>query len=276
MPGSEVKKMNVREVVEVILAVNGGRKLEKTCDQLIEGDWERQVTGVATTFMATVDVIRRTIATGCNLIITHEPTYFTGLDRTEWRKSDPVYQRKKALINDNNISIWRYHDHMHTGKTDLIYAGLLKKLGWENYLDTNFPLPHCYTIPSTSLAALVKFLKEALDMKVIRVVGGPEMKCSRVGILVGGGSLGLGEEEMPARLMNDQRLDVIVCGEITEWTLSAYVRDAAAIGLNKAMIIVGHERSEEPGMQDLADRLQPLLGDIPVHFSDAGEPFVYL
>jgi putative NIF3 family GTP cyclohydrolase 1 type 2 len=113
-------------------------------------------------------------------------------------------------------------------------------------------------------------------MKVIQVVGDPKMICSRVGILVGGGSLGLGYEEMPAKLMNDQQLDVMVCGEITEWTLSAYVRDAVASGFNKAMIVVGHERSEEPGMRELADRLQPLLKEIPVHFADAGEPFIYL
>ncbi len=68
----------------------------------------------------------------------------------------------------------------------------------------------------------------------------------------------------------------MVCGEITEWTLSAYVRDAAALGFNKAMIIVGHERSEGPGMKEMANWLQPLLGDIPVHFVEAGEPFTYL
>ncbi len=268
--------MNIREVVEVVLAVNGGRQLEKTCDQLIEGDWESQVTGVVTTFMATVDVIRRAIDMGCNLIITHEPTYFTGLDGRDWLEDDPVYQRKKALIDDNQISIWRYHDHMHIGNTDLIYTGLLKNLGWENYLDTSIPQPHCYTIPATTVTDMVGFLKKALGMEVIRVVGDPEMKCSRVGILVGGGSLGLGQEEMPARLMHEQKLDVMICGEITEWTLSAYVRDAAALGFNKAMIIVGHERSEEPGMKEMANWLQPLLGEIPVSFFDSEEPFIYL
>ena len=272
----EVTGMNVREVIDVILAMNGGKQFEKTCDQLIEGNWENQVTGVVTTFMATVEVIRRAVDTDCNLIITHEPTYFTGMDRTEWLKSDPVFQKKKALIDDNRISIWRYHDHMHRGETDLIYSGLLKDLGWEDYLEKNIPLPHCYTIPPTTVTALADLLKEKLGMDVVRVVGNQEMKCTRVGILVGGGSLGLGVEEMPAQLMNEEDLEVMICGEITEWTLSAYVRDAAALGLNKAMIIVGHERSEEPGMKDLADRLQPLLGEIPVRFSDSGEPFVYL
>jgi len=268
--------VKVREVVEIILALNGGRKFENTCDQLIEGNWDSQVTGVATTFMATIDVIRRAAATACNLVITHEPTYFTGSDFIEWVKADPVYQRKKALIDDNQMSIWRYHDHMHSGHVDLIYEGLLKELGWTHYRNSEFPLPHCYTIPPTTVAALVGFLKKALGMKVIQIVGNSDMKCSRIGILVGGGSLGLGHEEMPAKLMHEQQLDVMICGEITEWTLSAYVRDAAAMGFNKAMIVVGHERSEGPGMKDLADRLQPLLGEIPVYFSDAGEPFTYL
>jgi putative NIF3 family GTP cyclohydrolase 1 type 2 len=268
--------MNVREVVDIILKLNGGRRFEKTCDQLIEGNWEQQVTGVVTTFMATVDVIRWAIAMGCNLIITHEPTYFTGMGNIDWVKDDPVYQQKKALIDDNKISIWRYHDHMHSGNEDLIYAGLLEELGWKEYLNKNIPQPHCYTIPPTTVSALVGFLKKKIGMKVIQIVGNKNMKCSRVGILVGGGSLGLGHEEMPAQLMHDQQLDVMVCGEITEWTLSAYIRDASAMGFNKAMIVVGHERSEEPGMKELANRLKPLLKEVPVQFSDSEEPFVYL
>jgi putative NIF3 family GTP cyclohydrolase 1 type 2 len=268
--------VKVREVIEAVLNQNGGRKFNKTCDQLIEGNWDYQVTGVVTTFMATVDVIHRAIATGCNLIITHEPTYFTGLDRPDWLKNDDIYQRKKTLIDDNKISIWRYHDHMHSGNTDLIYSGLLETLGWTEYLEKNIPQPHCYVIPCTTVSELVGFLKKTLGMQVVQIVGDPNMTCSRVGILVGGGSLGLGDEKMPAKLMNDEKLDVIVCGEITEWTLTAYVRDAASLGFNKALIIVGHERSEEPGMKELPKLLQPLLKGIPVHFIDAGEPFKYL
>ena len=268
--------MNVREVVEVVLSVNGGKRFDKTCDQLIEGDWERKVNGVVTTFMATVEVIRETIRAGSNMIITHEPTYFTGSDSTGWVEGDQIYQKKKALIDDNRVSIWRYHDHMHMGHSDLIYAGLLKTMGWAEYLDGEMPQPHCYSIPSTTVADLVGFLKKALGLGVVRVIGDPGMKCSRVGILVGGGSLGLGHEEMPARLMHDRRLDVMLCGEITEWTLASYVRDAASLGFNKAMIVVGHERSEGPGMRALADLLKPLLPGIPVRFADAGEPFAYV
>lgn len=268
--------MKVREAIDITMGLNGGKTIEKTCDLLIEGHWEQEVTGVATTFMATIDVIRRAISLGCNLIITHEPTYFTGWDRLEWLKEDQVYHQKKTLIDYNKISIWRYHDHMHSGNEDLIYRGLIEKLGWKEYLDKEVPQPHCYTIPVMTVPELVRFFKKKLEMKNIRAIGNMKMKCTRVGILVGGGSLGLGQEEMPAKLMREQQLDVIVCGEITEWTVSAYVRDAAAMGFNKAMIIVGHERSEEPGMKWLAQYLQPLLKGTPVHFINAGEPFIYL
>lgn len=268
--------MNVREVTEIILAKNGNVKIENTCDQLIEGSWDNQVSGVATTFMATVEVIRRAIEKRCNLIITHEPTYFTGAGNLEWLKKDPVYKMKTALINDNGISIWRYHDHTHFIQPDLIYAGLLKDLGWQNYLETKLAFPYCYSIPPMSFADLVKLLKNTLGMKVIRVVGKTDMECQRVGILVGCCSLGLGDETMPDMLMRDQQLDVIIGGEITEWTLTAYVRDAAALELNKALIIVGHERSEGPGMKDIAKWLQPLLKGIPVYSLESGEPFIYV
>jgi putative NIF3 family GTP cyclohydrolase 1 type 2 len=266
--------MQVREVAERIIAACHIAPLEETCDQLITGDWESEVTGIVTTFMATVDVIRAAIAQGANLIITHEPTYFTHLDQTDWLQSDPVYQRKQALIAENQINIWRFHDHMHRTQPDLIYAGLNQALGWEPYWLSQEK--HCYQIPPTTVAALAAFLKEKLAIKAIQIIGSPETTVKRVGMLVGAGSLGLGSEPMPMALMQKEQLDVIVCGEILEWTLAAYVRDAAQLGLNKALIILGHNRSEEVGMQYLTAWLEPLLPGIPIRFAEAGEPFDYL
>ena len=72
-----------------------------------------EVKGVVSTFMATVDVIRQAIDLGANFIITHEPTWFSGADDTEWLSDDPVYLEKKKLIKEHQIAIWRFHDHMH-------------------------------------------------------------------------------------------------------------------------------------------------------------------
>jgi putative NIF3 family GTP cyclohydrolase 1 type 2 len=120
------------------------------------------------------------------------------------------------------------------------------------------------------------FLKQRLNVNAVQIVGERDAKVERLGILVGGGSLGFHSEQMPMEFMRDQNLDVVVCGEILEWTLCAYVRDAAQLGLNKALIIIGHNRSEEVGMKHLVEWLVPLLPGIPIQFSEAGEPFTYV
>ncbi|THF80311.1 Nif3-like dinuclear metal center hexameric protein [Cohnella fermenti] len=268
--------MKVQDIVERILERScGERRLEQTCDVLASGSYETEVTGIVTTFTATVDVIREAIALGANLIVTHEPTYFTGRDGVDWLTNDPVYAGKKKLLDEHGIVVWRFHDHMHMAKSDLIYDGLAKELGWgDKKLDS--ASPWAYGIEPTTVGELAAFFKSRLGMSNVRIVGKPESPCSRIGILVGGGSLGLGREEMPMELMRDKELDVMVCGDITEWTLCAYVNDASMLGMNKAMIVVGHERTEEWGMKHLAEWLLPIAGDVKVTFVDAKEPFVYL
>lgn len=266
--------MNVKEVVDRILKACNMPPLQVTCDQLMAGEWEAEVTGIVSTFMATVDVIREAVSKGANLIITHEPTYFTGLDQTEWLAGDEVYLLKQKLIHDNKINIWRFHDHMHMTRPDRIYVGLNKELGWDRH---SIPgKPHCYIIPATTVEKLSAFLKEKLDVKVAQIVGKKEARVERIGFLVGGGSLGLGSEQMPMELMRNENLDVMVCGEILEWTLCAYVRDASQLGLNKAMIVLGHNRTEEVGMKHLPQWLTALMPGMPVWFVEAGEPFSYL
>ncbi|MBC7251611.1 MAG: Nif3-like dinuclear metal center hexameric protein [Anaerolineae bacterium] len=265
--------MIVQDIVNTITRECKTPHFERTCDLLIAGDWQSEVTGIVTTFMATVDVIKEAISKGANLIITHEPTFFTGWDETDWLKDDPVYLQKLKLIQDNRINVWRFHDHMHMTDPDLIYAGLIKELGWEEYRD---PVEkHCFLIPKTTVGALAEFLKDKLQAQVSRIVGAVDGSVERVGVLVGGGSLGLGREEMPMELMREANLDTIVCGEILEWTLPAYVRDAYQLGMNKSLIILGHNCTEEVGMKYLPDWLRTLFPGMPIWFVEAGEPFFY-
>ncbi len=268
-------RMKVKNVVDAIIRHSVGDRELSVNDRLIAGSYDTEVTGIIVTFMATVDVIQKAIDLGANLIITHEPTFYTGQDVTDWLENDPVYLEKKKLIESHNIAIWRYHDYMHLAQPDGIYAGLWKEIGWEKNLVSK-DNPWIYVIEETTLADLARFFKEKLSVGVVRIIGNPEMKVSRVGILVGGGSLGLGVEEMPMQVMQERNLDVMVCGEIYEWTLPAYVNDATMLGLNKGIIILGHERTEEWGMKHMVDWLKPLVEDIPVTFVSAEEPFFYL
>src|SRR5215218_2044525 len=61
---------------------------EQTVDTIKAGDSGTPVTGIATTMMATFDVLRRAAASGKNLIITHEPTFYTHLDGTDQLRNE--------------------------------------------------------------------------------------------------------------------------------------------------------------------------------------------
>ena len=274
--------MTVKEFVNQVIEKTGVTPLEhnKTCDHLIIGNWDMEITGIVTTFMATVDVIKEAIEKGANLIVTHEPTWFNGNDRTQWVENDPVYLEKKKLLEENHIAVWRFHDHMHMEKEDGIYRGFEQETGWSKYrVSVEGELAWfgaIYKLPKTTLLELANFFKEAMNMDVVQLVGNPNMSVERVSVLVGGGSLGLGEETMPMKHMNDYNIDVAICGDITEWTLSAYVRDATQLGMNKGMLVLGHERSEECGMKHLPQWLESITNNIPIWFIDAKEPFIYV
>lgn len=76
-----------------------------------------------------------------------------------------------------------------------------------------------------------------------------------------------------ATVDNDGDVDVVVVGEINEWETSEYARDAVRQKKNKALIILGHANSEEPGMKYLAEWLRPMLPAIGITFVPAGDPF---
>ena len=286
--------MTVKEVIERMKRESGASVPDgQTCDILVAGDPDMEVTKIGSTFMATVDVIRGAAAQGINFIITHEPTWFNGIDRSEWVQNDPVYLEKKKLIEEHHMAIWRYHDHMHMGHADQIYTGFEEEFGWAQYRvpvtdvskygETDLSAEQfwkqfggIYQIPKTTLRGLAEFFKERASMDVVQMVGNPEMPVERVSVLVGGGSLGLGREEAPMMQMFQENVDVAVCGDITEWTLSAYVRDAVMMGMKKGMLVLGHERSEEWGMKYLTSWVESVTGGIPTVFLDAGEPFAYI
>lgn len=286
--------MTVQELINGIKKKTGiDIPLDKTCDQLMTGDPDMEVRKIGCTFMATVEVIQEAAKQGINFIITHEPTWFNGIDRTEGIKEDSVYIEKRKLLEKNNIAVWRFHDHMHMGHKDEIYVGFEKEFGWGDYrievtdldrygekepLQAEFwkNFGAIYKIPKTTLRELGKFFKEKAEMDVVQIVGNPDMTVEKVSVLVGGGSLGLGREEAPMIQMFRENIDVAICGDITEWTLSAYVRDAAMLGMNRGMLVLGHERSEEWGMKYLTEWLASVSSGIPTVFLDAGEPFDYL
>ena len=259
------KAPTIQEVIDHIKARIPGDISGPTVDTVKSGDPSKQVTGIATTFMATIPVIREAISHGVNLIITHEPTFYNNTDETDWLAGDPVYAYKRALLEDNGIVVWRFHDFWHRHDPDGIMTGFYRQLGWADKLDPE--VENVCNISPTPLRQLAARLEEKLSLNRVFFVGNADMSCQRVGCLPGAWGLN------PQVSLLQKDIDVLVIGETREWETSEYVRDAAAAGLSKGLIILGHADSEEPGMVYCRDWVQAMFPEIRCMHLKAGDAF---
>lgn len=264
--GTAPARLTAREVTGRIRKNLNVRWQEPTVDVFKAGDPDTPVTGIATTFTASYDVLRRAAASGKNFVISHEPIFYNHLDQTKALEDDPVYQAKLAFIKEHKMVVWRFHDHIHRHRPDNIVEGAIDAMGWRQY--QRHGVAPLFTIPETTVRALAADLKARLRINAIRVIGDPNMKVTQVGFQPGAPPAAW-QMQMLAR----KNVDVLVAGETREWETVEYARDAAAEGLHKALIILGHLPSEEPGMQECARWLRAFITEVPIEFIPAGEPF---
>ncbi|MEM7368036.1 MAG: Nif3-like dinuclear metal center hexameric protein [Bacteroidota bacterium] len=263
--GCTPSNLSIQEVIDKIIAQIPGGKKEQTVDTVKSGTPTDPVTGIVTTFLATVDVIRQAAEKGANLIITHEPTFYNHHDETDWLADDPVYTYKRSLLDEHGIVVWRFHDYWHLHQPDGILHGLLQDLDWQDYLDPN--RKSVCVIPPTNLRSLATFFKDRLMLKRTFFIGDPALACTKIGLHPGA----MGRDNHVRFLRED--IEVLVIGEINEWETVEYVRDAVAAGMNKGLIILGHAMSEEPGMRYAQEWLSQLVPAVPSYHVPALDPF---
>jgi putative NIF3 family GTP cyclohydrolase 1 type 2 len=271
--------MTIREVIDAILAYhpNMGEYEAQTVDTVKIGEVDTECTGIVTTCAPTVEVIIKAAELGCNLLITHEPLFYSHMDSTDWLEEceHSVYLAKKKLLQDNKITVWRDHDHIHAHYPDGIFTGINKVLGWDAYTVGEVTgLDLRYEIPETTVRELAQDIKNKTHLNAVRVIGDLDAKCSKIGF---GGHI------MPpacddgsfAKLFEE--LDVIIPGELVDWTAASYARDAAQLGIGKAIIEVGHFNHEENGMTYMPVWLRDLVDpSVPIYSVPAGDTYQYV
>jgi putative NIF3 family GTP cyclohydrolase 1 type 2 len=260
-------KITARELVAEIQKQVGVEWKKDTVDTFKAGNPDTPVTGVAVTMMATMDVLERASAKGLNFVITHEPTFYAHLDTPEGvPESDPVWTEKRAFIEKHGMIVWRFHDHWHMRRPDGIEAGNIRALGWEKFQRPDNQ--YLFVIPETTLKELAREVATKLGSPVLRVVGDPEMKVLKVGF-----SPGAAGSEREIRALEQDDVQVLMVGETREWETVEYAADAVSQHRPKALIVIGHIPSEQPGMEECARWLQGFVKTVPVEFVPAKQPF---
>jgi putative NIF3 family GTP cyclohydrolase 1 type 2 len=266
-PASTIsQKLTAGQVIDRIKAKVGVPWRTQTVDNIIAGTADTPVRGIATTMMATLDVLQRANAAGRNMVITHESTFFSHQDSIEAFEKDATYRDKLEFLTKNQMVVFHFHDHWHARRPDGIATGMARELGWEKRADPENP--RRFTFDGIPLATLARDMQSRLKIRVIRVVGDPRMPVRRVAASWGNVSLNPG-----APLMAQEDVDVLVVGETREWELVEYAQDQIAAGRKKALIILGHVVSEQAGMKYCAEWLREFVTEVPVEFIAAPEPY---
>jgi putative NIF3 family GTP cyclohydrolase 1 type 2 len=237
-------------------------EIPNTVDTLKSGNPNMEVKGIATTFMATQEVIQQAIDLGTNLLITHEGLFYSHIDNMEILENNQVYMEKRRLIDESGIAIYRFHDYLHRYQPDGIMDGLIEALGWKSYVEKIQPASTLVKVPPMTVNEIAEYVKEKLGIEYVRTVGDLSGICTRIGLLAG--YRGGGVLSIP--LFEQENLDLIISGEGPEWEAPEFVRDAVYQGKEKALLVLGHAESEVPGMKSLAEWIQTIFPEIPVHF----------
>lgn len=259
--------LTAAQIVDRIKAAIGVPWREQTVDRIVAGSTDTIVHGIATTMMATLEVLQRAVAAKRNFVVTHESTFFSHQDRTDNIAQDPTYLAKLDFVQKNGLAVFHFHDHWHAKRpVDGIAVGMTRELGWEKRVDPqNF---RQFTFDRVPLRQIAQEMESKLRARTMRVVGDPQLPVTRA--LASWGNVSL----MPGiPFLNQSSVDLLIIGETHEWELVEYVQDMRAAGLKKALIVIGHVASEQAGMKYCADWLREFVSEVPVEFIAAPEPF---
>ena len=236
--------------------------LQQTQDVLKAGDPDREVRKIATTMFPTVDVIRQAAAWGADLLIVHEPLYFNHCDN---HSEESVETEKRRLVEESGMTIYRFHDYSHNVLPDVICKGILDGVQFDGeVVEWGYCLARVRLNNAMTPKQVAELLRDRLQLQNVRLCGNMDFETQDVSFIPGCAWW----DELKKF---DNR--IFILGEICEWATAEYVRDAAALGHNKAMIILGHVGSEREAMRFVANDLAQAYPQIKVRYFQTEESF---
>lgn len=225
----------------------------KTVDRIIIGDPETKIKRIGTCWMPYLETCKKAVEAGINVLVTHEPTFYTHWDLDEKHEdyySSPEFNRKlyieqvekkKKWIYDNGLVIIRNHDTLDALKDIGIPFAFGKFLGFNNSeIIASRTYYNVYRIGSQPAAVLAgKIARKLLEIGQpgVAFYGDPDYPVTSVGV-------GTGCICDPMEFA-DLKPDMFIAVDdvVRTWTQTAYASDTG-----QPLIIINHGTSEEMGI----------------------------
>ncbi len=256
-----------------------------TRDKVLYGETDRECTGIVTTSYASVKVIEKAHELGANLIIAHEALLWNHGDHREWleESQNKTYLAKKKLMDDYGITVWRFHDYIHSGipykdgYIDGIFYGLAKETGWDDAIINNADISGAVYLECepTTPRQVAKLIREKWNLTGLKCIGNMDAQVTK--IMVCGHVMEGGDSNSLIRKVDKEDINLLLPLELIDFTLTEYVKDSAELGYNRAILAPGHFNLEEPGMKYMEKWIHDAIkADIPASFVQAGDMYTFL
>lgn len=246
------------EVYAFLKSLDGGWvKWDNTVDTFKAGSPETAVKGIAVAWMPYTHALEKAAGLGCNLFVTHEPTYFNHRDNDPNIFRLPAAAAKRQWIEKNGMAIIRCHDVWDQ------YPRIGIPTGWGSILELGEPVEgsgyyYVYDGKGRTAAEVARHIAArtaAFGQPGVQLIGPGEKRVRRV-------VLGTGAITPLFHFIEKLAADMAICTDdgFTYWRDGAYAIDAGF-----PVALVNHPVSEEHPMKLLAGLLAKQFAQVPVH-----------
>ena len=250
--------MIAQDVQDYLQSLSGDWKYpENTVDTFKSGDPATEVQGIAVAWMSYTWALRRAIDLNCNVIITHEPTYYNHWDNDRDIFRFSQVKVKRRFVEDSELVIIRCHD-LWDQICDIGIPdswGKLLRLG--RAIDGDVYVRIYETGPTTAsaIAQHVASCTAPYGQPGVQLIGPGDKTVRRI-------SIGTGAITPYLDCVEKYRIDLAICTDdgIDYWRDGGF-----AIDMDIPIVVVNHMVSEEIGIKSLADNLRQQFPSVPVH-----------
>lgn len=238
---------------------------KRTVDTIKAGDPQRRIARAGVGWMATIYDLRAAHGDGCQLFVTHEPTFNDHLDPLDGacRLLQPGKAKAEFLLSTGMV-VLRCHDAWDGWPDIGIRDSWARGLGLTNLIGENRDAERergwhaVYEIPATRLGDFARHIAERvrpLGQDGVEVLGDPGLMIHRPALGVGCGG--------PDKDMIDLGADLlIVC-----YDGDSYWKDRERfVELGAAVIMVEHGTSEMWGMENLTRYLSGAFPEVTFQY----------
>ena len=229
---------------------------DNTVDTFKAGDPSTEVRGIAVGWMSYIWALQRALDLGCNVFITHEPTYYNHWDNDLAIFRFPGVRAKRQFIEDNDLVIIRCHDLWDQMPDIGIPDSWGISLDWGRPVDgsTYIRIYDTAGLTAGELAQDVARCTAVYGQPGVQLIGSSDKIVRRV-------SIGTGAITPYLESVERFAIDLAICTDdgIDYWRDGGF-----AIDMGIPIIVVNHMVSEEIGVQRLAEELSRRFPAVPV------------